>query len=95
MVTIPPLAVATLLLGLILGLTAGFFFLVRRWSGREGDPGRDASEMLSGFRELHARGGLSDGEFRTIKTKLAPELQGEAGERVDAAPAPAEPIDET
>ncbi len=36
-----------------------------------------ASELLSKFRELHARGGLSDAEFRTIKTNLAARLQEE------------------
>ncbi|NLY02804.1 MAG: hypothetical protein GXY83_42670 [Rhodopirellula sp.] len=36
-----------------------------------------ASEMLSKFRELHARGGLSDTEFRTIKTNLAARLKDE------------------
>jgi hypothetical protein len=33
--------------------------------------------MMSKFRELHAEGGLSDEEFRTIKTKLASELKAE------------------
>ena len=36
-----------------------------------------ASELLSKFRELHSRGGLSDAEFRTIKTTLAAQLQEE------------------
>ena len=34
-----------------------------------------ASELLSKFRDLHARGELSDSEFRTIKTALAAKLQ--------------------
>ena len=33
--------------------------------------------MMSKFRDLHAEGGLSDEEFRTIKTKLAGELKSE------------------
>jgi len=36
-----------------------------------------ASHWLSKFRELHSRGGLSDEEYRTIKTTLAAELQNE------------------
>jgi uncharacterized membrane protein len=36
-----------------------------------------ASELMSKFSELHSRGGLSDAEFRTIKTKLAAQLQQE------------------
>ena len=74
MLTIPPLAEATLWFALILALTAGFFHFVRKLAGRIGQDRLYASEMLTKFREVHARGGLSDAEYRTIKTKLAPEL---------------------
>ena len=80
MVTIPPLAEATLLLALILAMTASFIYFVRRWSGRIGGARSDTSDMLTEFRELHARGGLSDTEYRTIKTKLAPEMSAGAPE---------------
>jgi uncharacterized membrane protein len=36
-----------------------------------------ASEWLSKYRELHSRGKLTDEEYRTIKTKLAEQLQDE------------------
>ena len=36
-----------------------------------------AHELMSKLRDLHAQGGLSDEEFRTIKTTLAPRLEGE------------------
>jgi hypothetical protein len=36
-----------------------------------------ASQWLSKYSELHSKGGLSDEEFRTIKTKLAEQLQDE------------------
>jgi uncharacterized membrane protein len=36
-----------------------------------------ASEWMAKYRELHSRGELSDEEFRTIKTKLAVQLQDE------------------
>ncbi|HUT12279.1 MAG TPA: hypothetical protein VMY42_17410 [Thermoguttaceae bacterium] len=36
-----------------------------------------AGELLSNFRELHSWGGLSDEEFRTIKTTLAVQFQEE------------------
>ena len=42
---------------------------------------RGTNELLSKFRELHSQGGLSDAEFRTIKTTLAVELQEELKER--------------
>ncbi len=36
-----------------------------------------ASQWLSKYRDLHSQGGLSDEEFRTIKTTLATQLQEE------------------
>lgn len=36
-----------------------------------------ANELMSKFREVHSQGGLSDAEFRTIKTNLAAKLQDE------------------
>ena len=77
MVTIPPVALATLWLAVILALTAGFFLFVRKYAGRIGQDRQDASKLLTNFREVHARGHLSDDEYRTIKTKLAPELTAE------------------
>jgi uncharacterized membrane protein len=38
---------------------------------------RPASQLLAKSRELHSRGGLSDAEFRTIETTLAPQVQEE------------------
>ena len=35
------------------------------------------SELMSKFRELHAKGVLSDAEFRTIKSRLAARLSDE------------------
>jgi uncharacterized membrane protein len=34
-------------------------------------------ELLSKFREVHSQGGLSDAEYRTIKTRLANRALGE------------------
>ena len=36
-----------------------------------------ASQWLTKYGEMHSRGELSDEEFRTIKTKLAEQLQDE------------------
>jgi len=36
-----------------------------------------SSDLLTNFRELHARGELSDEEYRTIKAMLAERLQQE------------------
>jgi hypothetical protein len=51
--------------------------LLRRWRGGAADDRPKTSEMLTKFRELHLRGGLSDDEYRTIKTKLATQIDSE------------------
>jgi uncharacterized membrane protein len=44
---------------------------------------QQASEWLSKYSDLHSKGGLSDEEFRTIKTKLAEQLQDELNDNGD------------
>ena len=44
---------------------------------------QQASEWLSKCNDLHSKGGLSDEEFRTIKTKLAEQLQDELNDNGD------------
>jgi uncharacterized membrane protein len=72
-----PLFSAALWFAVILALLALAIVVVRRWRGGAAEDRLDAGELLTKFRELHARGGLSDEEYRTIKTKLATELQTE------------------
>jgi hypothetical protein len=43
----------------------------------------EASQWLSKYSDLHSKGGLSDEEFRTIKTKLAAQLQDELNDNGD------------
>jgi hypothetical protein len=43
------------------------------------------SELLSKCREMHSRGELSDSEFRTIKTTLAPQLEKELKDNSETA----------
>jgi hypothetical protein len=50
---------------------------LRRWRGDANDGQPQANDLLTKFRELHVRGGLSDDEYRTIKTKLATQLDAE------------------
>lgn len=50
------------------------------WGGvRDKNAGdtEDPGELLTKFRDLHSRGTLSDGEYRTIKTKLAAQISGD------------------
>jgi len=77
---IHPVARATLWLALALTVGALGVWVVSRLRGSDAQDTQDAHEALTKFRELHARGGLSDEEYRTIKTKLATQLEVETGE---------------
>jgi preprotein translocase subunit SecG len=68
---------AALLFAVIFALTAIVLAVARRYRGRSAQDKLDPHEMMSNFRELYDRGGLSDEEFRTIKSKLATELKAE------------------
>ena len=72
-----PLSQAALWFAVIFALSALVVVVLRKWRGGsyEGQP--SASELLTKLREVHARGGLSDDEYRTIKTKLARQLDAE------------------
>jgi uncharacterized membrane protein len=71
------LSEAALLFAAIFVLTALGIAFARRFRDRADKDIAESSAMMSKFRELHSEGGLSDEEFRTIKTKLAGELKAE------------------
>ena len=77
------LAEASALFAVIFVLTALGFALARRYRDRDAKDISESSMMMSKFRELHSEGGLSDEEFRTIKTKLAGELKAELNSNDD------------
>ena len=58
-------------------------YLLGRFRGHADEDQPQASDLLSNFRELHSRGGLSDEEFRTIKTLLTRRLQDELKDTSD------------
>jgi uncharacterized membrane protein len=72
-----PLSWAAVWFAAIFALLALAVVVVRRFRGDDADDQPGANELLSKFRELHARGGLSDDEYRTIKTKLATQVEAE------------------
>ena len=72
-----PLVKALLLLASVLAMSAVAVYVARRFRGSAGQNDPRASEMLTKFRELHAKGELSTEEYRTIRTKLARQLQEE------------------
>ena len=71
------LAQALLMLGLGIAVMAVVVYFARRYRDDDGEDRVGANNMLTKFRELHAKGDLSEEEFRTIKTKLASQLQEE------------------
>ncbi len=76
---------------LLIGITVKF--LVGKWRGRNSDDVQGTHELLTNFRELHAKGELSDVEYRTIKTQLAAKLQAELKQRPPDPPPVAETPD--
>jgi hypothetical protein len=75
--TLEALATAALWMAAIFVLLALAITVVRKWRGGSNDNRPSANELLTKFREMHSRGGLSDTEFRTIKTKLATQIETE------------------
>ena len=71
---ITELVVSLALLVLLTGIAAYVIVKVRDRGNRDGPAG---IELLSKFRDVHSQGGLSDAEFRTIKTRLADRLLDE------------------
>lgn len=70
-----------ILLGAVLCvLLAGLVWAARKFRDGAGDDRLTADEQLTKFREMHAQGVLSDEEYRTIKTRLTAQLQGELKE---------------
>jgi uncharacterized membrane protein len=72
-----PLLLAALWFAAIFALLALAVVVLRRFRGGAADDQPTANELLAKFRELHDRGGLSDDEYRTIKTKLAAQAECE------------------
>ncbi len=78
-----PLSQAALWFASIFALLALAVVFLRRWRGDAANDQPDASELLTKFRELHVRGGLSDEEYRTIKTKLATQVDTKLNDTED------------
>jgi hypothetical protein len=72
-----PLFKASLWFAAIFLLLALAVVALRKWRGSAANDQQDSSELLTKFRDIHLRGGLSDDEYRTIKTKLATRIDAE------------------
>ncbi|HYO25478.1 MAG TPA: hypothetical protein VEQ85_11085 [Lacipirellulaceae bacterium] len=68
---------AALLFAAIFALSVVMLTVARKMRDRRNEKSEDAHEIMTNFRRVYERGGLSDEEFRTIKAKLASDLKGE------------------
>ena len=85
---IPLLVLAVVVMVVIVGL-----IVAGSLRGRDRDDEQDTHQMLTKFREMHAKGELSDQEYRTIKTQLAAKMQA-ALKSSQAAPPPNPTVEE-
>ena len=61
---------------LCLLLVVGAYIITKYRDGSD-DSGTGTSDLMSNFRDLRAKGDLSDEEFRTIKSMLSEKLRNE------------------
>jgi hypothetical protein len=64
-----------LLLGALALLAAVGGYLIRHFRDHGRNPTSEDHDLMTNFREMHARGELSDEEYRTIKSKLSSKLR--------------------
>jgi hypothetical protein len=62
---------------LVVVLAGAAFLAIKKIRSDPAQQELTATQLLSKFREMHARGVLSDAEFRTIKTSLAARMEQE------------------
>ena len=60
----------------VVGLAIWLILWLRTFFRDDADDADDALEMLTQFRDLHQEGGLSDDEFRLIRSRLTHIAQG-------------------
>jgi hypothetical protein len=64
-------------LGILVLLVAVLAFVIGKVRGKVREERASTLDLLAKFRDVHLQGGLSDAEFRTIKTRLANRAMGE------------------
>ncbi len=79
----PLVRAALLFAGIFVAIAVGLA-VVRSYRGGRAEDRLGSSDLMTKFRDLHEQGGLSDEEFRTIKTQLARELKTELNSNKDS-----------
>ncbi len=75
------LASTVALVGVSAVLIAVGVYIIGRVRRQAKDSGIQTSQWINNFRELHAKGELSDQEYRTIKAVLTERFQAELNEK--------------
>lgn len=73
-----PVTQAVIWLAVLAFLVTIAVYGLKRLREEMDDDQSGASESLSKYREMHSEGGLSDAEFRTIKTALGARIRKES-----------------
>ena len=72
-----PVAQVVLWVVALLVLMAIAYYALGRYRDRIGEDEQGPNEWLHNFREMHAGGDISDGEFRKVRTALDENVQNE------------------
>ena len=72
-----PITQVVLWMAALMVLMAIGYSIVRRFRDRIDEDVQDPNEWLDNFREMHAEGDISEGEFRKVKTVLDEKVQQE------------------
>jgi hypothetical protein len=69
-----PVPQAVIWVTVLMIVSMAAFYVVQKFRDQSGDDHLTPNELLTNFREMNQEGDMDDGEFRTIKTVLAPQL---------------------
>ena len=64
-------------IGILMGLVVIAAVVVQKFRGGAADKAHTTHEALTNFQEMHARGDISEADYRKIKSVLGAELHGE------------------
>ncbi len=78
--------------GVLVGVVVIGFYVISKFRPTRDNESYSTSDWISHFRELHSSGVLAEEEFRTIKTKLARQMQQELLAESAQAESPSAPV---
>ena len=76
---VPSLFVSLIVLILLVAVGVAAVLAIRAWWLQSGDDRGDWAKTLTEYKNLRDEGGLSEEEYRKIRTLVEPRLRGSAG----------------